>query len=334
MTAGGVRVDGDRRPGARVRPGHRVQHPLDARRQPLLVHGALEHPGPYPGPGDALGDVADEELCHLVAGRPPEGLLDLGRPAPEVERHLVERVAAGRHDDVQLGHVLGDPLDPGQGSALPEHGDVDERADAGGRQGAQLGHRVHDPGVLVPPLVRVVLLYLGGEDEDVLVHQRAPEPGRRDRAEYRLHLPVLGHGRPPLSVRSSPVIRAVTKVNSSSEVAERSVASPSRVTMISVPAGTAAARALPGSSSWLRAARGCAGPGRAPGRRAPGRTSEGAVVAGRRFVEAGGMWRISRARPGLLAWSAGPAGRTGCGSRAAAQDGEPREFRCSRLPSW
>jgi hypothetical protein len=55
-------------------------------------------------------------------------------------------------------------------------------------QRAQPGHRVGHPVVLRSPLVGIVLLHVGGQDEDVLVHQHPPERGRVNRAKDGLKL--------------------------------------------------------------------------------------------------------------------------------------------------
>jgi hypothetical protein len=175
VLAGRVRVDGDRHAGGRVRAGDRAEHPLHAGRQPLLVDRALEHARPDAGAGDALGDVADEEVGHRLL-----------RAAGEEERHLVERVDAGGDHDVEVGNLLGDPLDPADVSALADHGDVDDRVDAVLGQLAQLADGVGDAPVLLAPLVGIVLLDVGRHHEDVLVHEHPAELGGLDRAPRRL----------------------------------------------------------------------------------------------------------------------------------------------------
>ena len=110
------------------------------------------------------------------------------RAAPEEHRHLVERVAAGGDDDVQAGHLFGYPLDAGDVAALADHGDVDDRADPVLGEFAQARDGVGDAGVLVAPFFGVVPLHVGGQHEDVLVHQRAAEGGGVHRAEHRLDL--------------------------------------------------------------------------------------------------------------------------------------------------
>ena len=60
------------------------------------------------------------------------------------------------------------------------------RADPLGGQCLELLHRVRHPLVLAPPLGRVVLLDVGVEDEDVLVHVGPAEVGGVHRATDRL----------------------------------------------------------------------------------------------------------------------------------------------------
>src|SRR5262249_23646212 len=89
--------------------------------------------------------------------------------------HLVVLVHAGGHDDVEVD-LLGDALDARDVAAEPPHRGVDDRADALGRQGVELLYRVGDPDLLMPPeAVAVVLLVLGGQDEDVFMHEGGAE---------------------------------------------------------------------------------------------------------------------------------------------------------------
>jgi len=175
-------VRGDRHARLVVGRGDRAHHAFDARGHAVLVDGALEHARPDPGAGDALGDVAREHIHHGVGHLGAERLVQRGAAVVEEKRHAVVGVQAGGDDDVELGHLLGDPLDPRQVTAQADHGRVDDRADALGGQRAQLGHRVRDPFVLAAPLARVVLLDVRGEHEDVLMHVGRPEVGDLHRA--------------------------------------------------------------------------------------------------------------------------------------------------------
>ena len=175
-------VRGDRHARLVVGRGDRAHHAFDARGHAVLVDGALEHAGPDPGAGDALGDVAHEHVHHRVGHLGAERLVQRRAAVVEEKRHAVVGVQAGGDDDVELGHLLGDPLDPRQVTAQADHGRIDDRADALGGQRAQLGHRVRDPFVLAAPLARVVLLDVRGEHEDVLMHVGRPEVGDLHRA--------------------------------------------------------------------------------------------------------------------------------------------------------
>ena len=142
-----------------------------------------------------------EHVHHRVGHLGAERLVQRGAAVVEEERHAVVGVQAGGDDDVELGHLLGDPLDPRQVTAQADHGRVDDRADALGGQRAQLGHRVGDPGVLAAPLGGVVLLHVRGEHEDVLVHVGRPEVGGVDRAADGGD---LGHSGPQLPLEDLP----------------------------------------------------------------------------------------------------------------------------------
>jgi hypothetical protein len=97
----------------------------------------------------------------------------------EVERHVVVGVEAGGHHDVQR-HLCGDPLDARHVATQADHRGVDDGPHPGVVGLLQLLHGVGDPVVLAAPLRRVVLLHVGGEHEDVLVHQRDAEVGGVD----------------------------------------------------------------------------------------------------------------------------------------------------------
>ena len=89
----GVRRDGHA--GAAVGLGDGAEHPLYPWRDTGFVGGALENRGLHAGVGDALLDVADEQVCHRF------GSIQLGARAGEVEEHryVVVRVNAARGDN-------------------------------------------------------------------------------------------------------------------------------------------------------------------------------------------------------------------------------------------
>ena len=70
----------------------------------------------------------------------------------------------------------------------PIGGDVDDRGDAIRGQFAQAADGVGDALGLIPPFLGIVLLHLGGEHEDVLMHQHPAEGGGLHRAARRLDL--------------------------------------------------------------------------------------------------------------------------------------------------
>ncbi len=158
---------------------HRAQHPLDSFGDARLVGRALQDGGLHAGAGDALLDVLDEHLDHDF------GTVEERARAAEVEvvRHVVVRVQAGRRDDVDVRLGV-DALDAGDVAAQTDHGQIDDRVDAGGLQLVQPDDRVLDLGLFVER--RVVLVDLRAEDEDVLVHQHLPERARVDGALHGL----------------------------------------------------------------------------------------------------------------------------------------------------
>ena len=178
-------VHGERRARLAVRSGDGPQHPLHAGGEPGAVDGALQERRLHAGAADALGEVPDEQGDHRV------GALVQHRARPsvvELEGHVVVGVDARRHDDVEPRDPLVDPLDPGDVAPEPPHGRVGDGGDAAVGQLTELGDRVSDLLLLVPPVAGpVVLDVLGAEDEDVLVHQRASQPGDVDGASDGLH---------------------------------------------------------------------------------------------------------------------------------------------------
>jgi hypothetical protein len=107
---------------------------------------------------------------------------------PEEEGDVAVGVQAGGDDDVQLGHLLRDPLDPRDVPAEADHGGIDDGGDPLGGERPQLFGRVGDAGLVAPPLLRVVLLHVGGEGEDVLVHVGRAQFGAADRAPHGRYL--------------------------------------------------------------------------------------------------------------------------------------------------
>ena len=102
-----------------------------------------------------------------------------GPAVVEVHRHVVVGVEAGGDDDVDVGG-RGDARDAGDVAAEPDHRQVDDGVDAAGLELVEAVDRVGLPLVLVAPGFGIVVDDLGGQDEDVFVHQRHAEVGGVD----------------------------------------------------------------------------------------------------------------------------------------------------------
>ena len=89
----------DRHAGLAVRLRDRAQNPLDSRRDAGFVRRALENCRLDARVRDALGDVADEHVCHGF------GSVQFGARAGEVEEHwyVVVGVHTGRDDYLDIG---------------------------------------------------------------------------------------------------------------------------------------------------------------------------------------------------------------------------------------
>jgi hypothetical protein len=109
------------------------------------------------------------------------------RRAAEAEevRHRLVGVDAGGDHDVEVD-LLVDALDAWDEPTQSDHGRVDDGVDAEALEFGQPRDRVGDALLLVP-LVRVVLLDVGGEHEDVLVHEGRAQRGRVDLTSHRRH---------------------------------------------------------------------------------------------------------------------------------------------------
>jgi len=134
-----------------------------------------------------LGYVADEHVFEQVGDLAAEA----GRADPEVRRHVGEHVHAGRDDDVEAG-ALDDALDPGHVSPEPDHGQVDDRVDAGGLQRDQLLARLSAVAFLVPHPGHVRRDF-GIEDDYVLMHQGDAERRDIDWAQHCFHGRHVSH---------------------------------------------------------------------------------------------------------------------------------------------
>ena len=199
----GVGVHGDRCSGVAVRPGHGPHHPGHPVGHALVVDGALEERRLDSCARDALCDVGDEHVHHRVGHVHTERRRQGRAPVEEEERHLVVGVAARGRDDVELGYLLGDALDARDVPAQAHDGRVGDAADPLGGKGLQLADGVGHPVVLTAPFGRVVLLHVGVENKDVLVHVGRPEVGGVDRTPDALngcHVPT------PSGLRRKPYV--------------------------------------------------------------------------------------------------------------------------------
>jgi hypothetical protein len=168
-------------------------------REPGRVGRHLDDPGADAGAGDAVPDVADEQLGQDVA-RVGRG----GRAVVEDLRELVEVVDPRGDDDVEV-HLGVDPGEEGDVAAVADGGGVDHGADARGGNPLQL------PDDLVLQLLAVghdahgglVARDLGIHVHHVLVHEREAERTDGHRAADRVDggsrlLDYRRHpGRPP-----------------------------------------------------------------------------------------------------------------------------------------
>ena len=169
----GVHRDGN--PSCEVGLGNSSHDPLDALGRSLVVNGALEHSGLDAGPGDALGDVANEEVDHGVGDVDTEHFANCRSTVVEEEWHRVVGVAASGHDDVEIRHACSDCGNAREVATEAHHRWVDDGRDSRSNERRQLGNGVVDPSVFVAPLFGVVLLHIWREHEDVLVHQGSAE---------------------------------------------------------------------------------------------------------------------------------------------------------------
>src|SRR5439155_12622706 len=169
-------VHGDGRAGLDVRPGDGAGDALDAGAGLGGLQGELEEGGLDPGADDALGDVAGEVGDHRL-GHVDE---QAGTAVGVLLREFLVHVQAGRDHDVDR-RLRRDPLRPRDVAAQPPYGRVDDRRYPLGGHGVELVDGAGDHRLLVPPVAAVVLHVLGGEHEEVLVHQGLAEVAQVDR---------------------------------------------------------------------------------------------------------------------------------------------------------
>ena len=104
-----------------------------------------------------------------------------------MQRHVVVGVEAGGDDDVDVGG-RGDPRDAGDVTAEPDDRQVDDAVHAAGLELVEAVDRVGLSLVLVAPDVGMVVDDLGGQHEDVFMHQRHAEVGGVDGSSRGIQL--------------------------------------------------------------------------------------------------------------------------------------------------
>ena len=92
------------------------------------------------------------------------------RPAVvKIKRKIAISINAGGHDDAQFGRA-GDALDPRNIASQPKHGQIDDRVDAARLQLVHPRDGVRNTLLFVAPFFRIVVLNIGIEYENVLMH--------------------------------------------------------------------------------------------------------------------------------------------------------------------
>ena len=176
-----VGVRGDRRPGREVRGRGGAQHELLVGRDLVRAGRNLDDAGPDAGRADALGQLVDEEVGHLL-----HRVAELGAEFEVRRRTVVLLVETGGADDPHAA-LLGDRRHELDVATQVDRARVEERAHA---ELAQLEHAVDaDLGALAVhrPVLAGVRLPARPADEQVLVHQRWPERVRRAATAYGLN---------------------------------------------------------------------------------------------------------------------------------------------------
>ena len=161
-------MGGDGHPGLLLGARARPQDVLDDRGDALGVGGALDDRRLDSARPDAPGDVAHEEIRHLVDAVAEEVSL---RHPPHAggHDHLHPRAPGHVHDQVDVPSEI-------------HGGEVDDGADAAGVEVGHLPFRSGEDGRPVEEM-RPVLVHAGGARDDVLVHQGGPEAGGGNGAE-------------------------------------------------------------------------------------------------------------------------------------------------------
>ena len=171
-----LRVGDDRHAGRLLRDAGGGEELLLERGDGGRAGRDLDGAGLHAGVVDAVGDLADVKFGDLVDGA--------GTPVHR-QPHLLE-IEAGGADDVHAG-LFRNLLHHRDVAAELDRAGIDEAAHA------VLGAQLHEaPHCLLDEFGAIefrgrIELGAGESDEQMLVHQRPPEPLDRDRSGHRLH---------------------------------------------------------------------------------------------------------------------------------------------------
>ncbi len=185
----GVRMRRDRHARLPVCFGHGAQYPLHAGRHTRLVGAAFQDTGFRVRARNAFADVLDEHVHHDFPA------FECRARAAEVkeERDIVVGVDPGGDYDVQFRpgrHAL----DARNITSKAHHGEIHDGLHAARMQLIHAHDSVLDALFFVAPGLRIILHDLGGQHEDVLVHQRDAELPGIDRSAnclYSAHISAL-----------------------------------------------------------------------------------------------------------------------------------------------
>ncbi len=172
-----LRVGDDRHARRALRDAGGIEELAFERRDRRRAGRHLDRAGPHAGVADAVGDLADVELRNFFGGT---------RAPVDRQAHRLEIEARGAHH-VHLGFLRDLRHQRGVAAELDRAG-IDEGADTVLlAQLAQALDRLGDETRAVEGRGGIIL-GAGERDEQMLVHQGAPEPIQSDRAENRLYL--------------------------------------------------------------------------------------------------------------------------------------------------
>ena len=170
----GVGVGGDRHAGFTMCLCTRPQGSFDVGSDPRFIGRALDDGGLDAGVGNTVDDVANEVGGHRV------DCARLGNPSQVIMGEFVEGIQPGCDHDVQVD--LGcDPRYARDVAAKPDRGGIQNGVDPGLLEFVEPGDGVRNTNLLIAPLVWVVLLNLGGDHEDMFVHQNSAKVRGFDR---------------------------------------------------------------------------------------------------------------------------------------------------------